>query len=280
VVTHIERAVSLAVALAAAAGLAAFGACGGGTTYVSGSGGHGGGGAGGGAGGSAGAKVDGGAGAGGGEDAQADLATDFGAPEPDVVIRCPTADGTIPPAAAELVIDDFDGTGLLDGRIRSTATLSVREQFDVGADAKFTPPPAIEGRCGAVAPGAAHIRGMAAASGSTFAIIFSTPVAGGKPLAMYDASATKGVSFHVALGAEGMNKLYTVQVNLAKSSWDYTKDIVVTGSKWQTVTIMWSDLQAAPAAPAFSAATLNQIVIPFVGDENVDLYIDDVAFVK
>ncbi|HVU52464.1 MAG TPA: hypothetical protein VHL80_17340, partial [Polyangia bacterium] len=210
-----------------------------------------------------------------------DLATDFGAPEPDVAVRCPTADGDLPAAAPELVIDDFDGTGLLDGRIRMTDALSVREQFDVGADARFVPPPAIEGRCGAAAPGAAHIRGTAAPSGSTFAIIFGTPVAGAKPLAMYDASATRGVTFRIALGAEGdANKIYSVQVNLAKSTWDYTKDVVVAGTHWQTVTILWSDLQAAPGAPAFSPATLNQIVIPFVDAGDVDLYLDDVAFVR
>jgi hypothetical protein len=87
------------------------------------------------------------------------------------------------------------------------------------------------------------------------------------------------VTFRVALGGGGANKLYTVQVNLAKSSWDYTKDVVVAGATWQTVTILWSDLQAAPAAPAFSPAALNQIVIPFV-DGDVDIYIDDIAFVK
>jgi hypothetical protein len=213
--------------------------------------------------------------------ARPDVPTDFGVSESDVAVRCPTSDADLPAAAPELVIDDFDGTGLLDGRIRSTAALSVREQFDVGADAKFSPPPAIEGRCGAAAPGAAHIRGVAAASGSTFALVFSTPMPGGMPLAMYDASATKGVSFRIALGAEGdANKLYTVQVNLAKSTWDYTKDVVVAGTHWQTVTILWSDLQAAPAAPAFSPAALNQIEIPFLDAGDVDLYLDDIAFVK
>jgi len=196
------------------------------------------------------------------------------------VVRCPTADATLPAAAPELVIDDFAGTGPLDGRIRMTDALSVKEQFDVGADATFSPAPAIEGRCGAAAPGAAHIRGVVAKSGSTFAIIFGTPVAGSVPTASFDASATKGVSFHIALGAEGMNKIYTLQVNLAKSSWDYTKDVVVAGAKWQTVTVMWSDLQSAPGAPAFSPAMLNQIVIPFVDEGNVDIYIDDLAFVK
>jgi hypothetical protein len=254
--------------------------CGGGTQYVTGTGGHGGGAAGAtGAAGAGAAGADGGAGA--GVDASPDVATDFGPAEPDVVVRCPTSDADLPAAAPELVIDDFAGTGPLDGRIRMTDTLSVREQFDVGADAKFSPAPAIEGRCGAAAPGAAHIRGVAAPSGSTFAIIFGTPVAGGKPVAMYDASATRGVSFRIALGAEGdANKVFSLQVNLAKSTWDYTKDVVVAGTSWQTVTILWSDLQAAPAAPAFSPATLNQLVIPFVDAGNVDLYLDDFAFVK
>jgi len=265
----------------AALALALAGSCGGGgTQYVTGTGAHGGGtaGASGGAGAGA-AGADGGAGA--SPDAKPDVATDFGPPEPDVVVRCPTADATLPAAAPELVIDDFAGTGPLDGRIRMTDALSVKEQFDVGTDATFSPAPAIEGRCGAAAPGAAHIRGVAAPSGSTFAIIFNTPVAGGKPVAMYDASATKGVSFRIALGAEGdTNKVFTLQVNLAKSTWDYTKDVVVAGTTWQTVTVLWSDLTAAAAAPAFSPATLNQLVIPFVDAGNVDLYLDDFAFVK
>jgi hypothetical protein len=276
-------------ALGAAVALALAGSCSGGTQTVTGAGARGGHGAsaaaGGGQGGSSGAGAaagaDGGAGAGTDGGAKPDVATDFGPPEPDVVIRCPTADGALPAAAPELVIDDFEGSGLLDGRIRSTDAMSVREQFDVGADAKFVPPPAIEGRCGAAAPGAAHIRGVAAPSGSTFAIIFSTHVPGAQPLPMYDASATKGLTFRIALGAEGdANKVYTVQMNLAKSTWDYAKDVVVVGTHWQTVTILWSDLTAAAGAPAFTPATLNQIVIPFVDAGDVDLYLDDIAFVK
>jgi hypothetical protein len=274
-------------ALGAALALALAGSCGGGTQTVTGAGARGGGGAsgaaGGGQGGASGATAgaDGGAGAGVDGSAKPDVATDFGPPEPDVVIRCPTADGNLPAAAPELVIDDFEGTGLLDGRVRTTDAISVREQFDVGADAKFVPPPAIEGSCGAAAPGAAHIRGVAAPSGSTFAIVFSTPMPGANPVPMYDASATKGLTFRVALGAEGdANKVYTVQVNLAKSTWDYAKDVVVAGTHWQTVTILWSDLTAASGAPAFTPATLNQIVIPFVDAGNVDLYLDDIAFVK
>jgi hypothetical protein len=288
-VKRVIRSGAVATSFIAAVAVAAAACGGGGTQYVTGAGGHGAGGsagaagAAGGMGGAGGAGAAGAAGAaGGGTDGGApDLATDFGTPEPDVIVRCPTADGDLAAADPALVIDDFDGTGPLDGRIRMTDAMTVKEQFDVGADAKFTPAPAIEGRCGAAAPGAAHIRGVAAPSGSSFAIVFSTPAPGGKPIPSYDASATRGVTFRIALGAEGAaNKIYTVQVNLAKSTWDYTKDVVVAGTQWQSVTILWSDLQAAPAAPAFSPAALNQLVIPFVDQGDVDLYLDDIAFVK
>ena len=82
-------------------------------------------------------------------------------------------------------------------------------------------------------------------------------------------------------GAEtSASKLVTVQVNVTQSQWDYTKDLSVSGTAWQTVTILWSELQAAPNADPFSPATLNQIVFPFFPDTDVDLYIDDVAFLK
>jgi hypothetical protein len=251
----------------------------GGAAGASGSGGTGGVAAGGGAGGGAGEPADGGAGT-GAADAKPDQATDFGAPQPDVAVHCPTAVGALPAEDAALVIDDFEGTGKLDGRQRSTSAFGVREQFDATAGATFDPPPAIEAACGAAAPGAAHFRGRAADTGATFAVVFSTPVAGQKALDHYDASATKGVSFRIALGDPAASKLVTLQVNLAGSKWDYTKDVAVTGTTWQTVTVMWSDLTAAPAAPAFSAAALNQLVLPFSPDVDVDLYVDDLAFVR
>ena len=237
--------------------------------------------------------VDAGAGATGGADAgdvetsvdaelesKPDLATDFAGPSADVVTRCPTAAAALAPAAGALVIDDFDGTGRLDGRIRANGVFTVREQFDATSGATFDPAPAIEAGCGAGALGAAHIRGRAADTGATFAIVFSTPAPGGTPAARYDASGTTGISFRIALGDASASKIVTLQVNLAGSQWDYTKDVAVDGTAWQTVTILWSDLQAAPTAPAFSPAALNQLVFPFFPDTDVDVYLDDLAFVK
>ncbi len=213
-------------------------------------------------------------------DSVKDVATDFGAPTPEVMANCPLSMGTLAPAAADSIIDDFAGTGLLDGRIRSTPLFNIREQFDATPDAHFDPAPAIDPVCGAAGAGAAHVRGTAADTGATFAIIFSSGGDGGKPADHYDASGTKGITFRAALGAAKTNMLFTLQLNATGSQWDYTKDVVVAGTTWQDVQILWSDLEAAPAAPAFTPATLNQIVFPFSPDANVDLYIDDVAFVK
>jgi hypothetical protein len=209
-----------------------------------------------------------------------DVATDFGGPTPEVAANCPLSMGSLAPAPADLLIDDFAGTGLLDGRIRSTPVFNVREQFDATPDAHFDPAPAIDPVCGAAGAGAAHVRGTAADTGATFAIIFSSGGDGGKPADHYDASGTKGITFRAALGAAKTNMLFTLQLNATGSQWDYTKDVVVTGTTWQDVQILWTDLEAAPAAPAFTPATLNQIVFPFSPDINVDLYIDDIAFVK
>src|SRR5260221_217309 len=82
------------------------------------------------------------------------------------------------------------------------------------------------------------------------------PGAGGARADHYDAGASRGVSFRVALGDAAASKLLTLQVNLAGSQWDYTKDVTVGGTTWQTVTVLWTDLRAAPGAPAFSAAAL------------------------
>jgi hypothetical protein len=275
---------AVAIAAAAAALTLGFVGCGGGGSKA-GAGGMGGGGTGG-AGAAAGSAGSGTAGAppdGGADtaaDAKPDQATDFGEPAPDVAIHCPAAVGALPAEDAALVIDDFEGTGKLDGRVRQTDAFSVREQFDATASATFTPPPAIETSCGAAAPGAAHIRGRAADTGATFAVVFSTPAAGGKPLDHYDASGTKGVSFRIALGDASSSKLVTLQVNLAGSKWDYTKDVAIGGTTWQTVTVMWSDLDAAPGAPTFDATALNQLVFPFSPDTDVDVFLDDLAFVK
>src|SRR5450432_359369 len=275
----ISRRMRGAVILAAAmaAGLAGAG-CGGGAAAKVDAGGAGAGGgaagAGGGAGGSGGAAMD------AAVDLGADLATDFGIPASDVVVRCPTAAGTLAPAEAALIIDDFDGVGRLDGRQRGTSLFTVKEQFDATASATFDPVPSIEGTCGAAGPGAAHIRGRAADTGATFALVFSTPVEGGKALDHYDASGTMGISFRVALGDAKASKILSLQVNLAQSQWDYTRDVSVTGTTWQEVRILWTDLQAAAAAPAFSAAGLNQLVFPFFPNADVDVYIDDLAFVK
>jgi hypothetical protein len=253
-------------------------ACGG----SSGKGGAAGAGTGGGAG-MGGGGVDGGGMAGAPTDGPPDLATDFGAPMAgDAAIHCPTAP-TLPIAAApaSVLIDDFSGAGLLDGRSRVGAGFDVREQFDATANASFDPEPSIEPKCGAAAAGAAHFRGKAADTGATFSVIFSSPGDGGKPRDHFDASATKGLTFRVSLGDPRASKLVTIQVNLAGTNkFDYTKDVILAaGLAWQQVTIKWTDLTAAPAAPAFSPATLNQIVIPFAAGDDVDLYLDDLAFV-
>jgi hypothetical protein len=214
-----------------------------------------------------------------GTESKPDLATDFTSAT-DGTTRCPTAAAALAPADGESVIDDFEGTGRLDGRIRTNGVFTVKEQFDATSGAMFDPAPAIEASCGAAAPGAAHIRGRAADTGATFAIVFSTPVPGATPAARYDASGTTGISFRIALGDASASKIVTLQVNLAGSQWDYIKDVAINGTTWQTVTILWSDLQAAPTAPAFSPAALNQLVFPFFPDTDVDVYIDDLAFVK
>ena len=214
-----------------------------------------------------------------GADARPDQATDFGTPS-DASVQCPTADGGLAPADPALVIDDFADTGKLDGRIRATSALVVKEQFDATANAHFEPAPAIEPSCGAAAPGAAHIVGMAADTGATFALVFSTPVAGGTPLPLYNAAGTKGVTFRVALGKAKVTSIFGVQVNLAQSTWDYATDVIVAGQTWQTMTAMWGDLQSAANAAPFDNTRLNQIVFLFSPGDDIDLYIDDIAFVK
>jgi hypothetical protein len=272
-----------AVGIAAAIAVAGAGACG------RGAGAKADGGAGAGGAGTAGAAIDaGGAGAAGGaggapdagRDAAKDLASDFGGPTPEVAAHCPLAAGALPPAGADVLIDDFDATGPLDGRTRAAAPFTVKEQFEATPDAHFDPAPAIDPACGAAAPGSAHIRGTAAGPGATFAVIFSSGGDGGKPADHDDASGTRGITFRAALGDAKASALFTLQVNAAGSQWDYTKDVVVTGTTWQDVQILWSDLEAAPGAPAFTPATLNQLVFPFAPDAAIDLYVDDLAFLK
>lgn len=207
-----------------------------------------------------------------------DLATDFGPPQGNG--SCPAATGALAAAPAELAIDDFGGDGPLNARQRTAAAFVVKEQFDATANAAFSPAPAVDLGCGAAAPGAAHIKGRAADTGATFALVFSTPQSGGKAADHYDASGTRGVTFRVALGDASASALLTVRVNLAGSQWDYSKDVTVAGTSWQTVTVLWNDLEAAPGADAFSAAKLNQIVFPFFAGVDVDLFIDDIAFLK
>jgi hypothetical protein len=262
----------------------ALGACGGsGAKGGAGGAGGAGAGAGGGGAGAGGGGADGGAGTGGAPtDGPPDLATDFGSPMAgDAATNCPH-DPALPIAAQApaVLIDDFSGAGLLDGRSRVGVGFDVREQFDATADARFDPEPSVEPKCGAAAAGAAHIRGKAADTGATFSLIFSSAGDGGKASDHYDASATTGITFRAALGDPKASQLVTVQINLAGSNkFDYTKDVIVSGTAWQEFTIKWTELQAAPAAPAFSPATLNQIVIPFAAGDNVDLYLDDLAFV-
>jgi hypothetical protein len=265
-----------AVALALLAGVAVSpGGCGGSNGAADGGGaGTGSAGDGGGAGTDGGGGTDAGA-----PDGPQDQATDFGEPmTSDVAINCPTGGGPLAPAAAAVLIDDFSGVGLLDGRSRVGAGFEIKEQFDATANALFDPEPGVEPKCGAAAAGAAHFRGKAADTGATFTVVFSSAGDGGKASNHYDASATKGITFRVALGDPKAVKVLTVQVNLADSQWDYTKDVIVDGTAWQNVTIAWADLQAAPAAPTFSAAALNQIVFPFSAGDDVDFYVDDLAF--
>jgi hypothetical protein len=212
-----------------------------------------------------------------GLDAKLDLATDFGVSESDGAVTCPT--GTVTTSAVGALIDDFRDSGKLNGRLRQTDAFTAAEQFDATPNAKLDFTPRVETTCGALTPGAAHIRGTPVDAGATFAIVFGgKSAAGAKAPAFFDASATSGLVFYVALGDAKATTLFTVQVNLADSQWDYTADVVVAGTAWQKVEVRWADLQAAPAAPTFSAAKLNQIVFPFVADAPVDLYLDDVAF--
>jgi hypothetical protein len=275
------RGAQIAAAVLLAVGAAACGSAGGKADAGGPAGASGGGGTGGGASGADAGPSDGAGGFSDGGDA-ADVATDFGAaPSPDVATDCPQTTAALAPPAADLLIDDFAGAGNLDGRSRVDVGFAVSEQFDATASARFDPAPAIAPTCGASGLGAAHVSGTPTDSGATFAVIFDSPNGdGGKPLAHYDASATTGVTFRVALGDAQAAKLFTLQVNLDGSQWDYTKDVVVTGTTWQQVTIAWTDLEAATAAPKFAPAALNQLVFALFAGADVDLYIDDLAFVR
>jgi hypothetical protein len=191
---------------------------------------------------------------------------------------CPTPAGPAVPATANLIDDFGDGAGEpLEGRMRARAGFVVREQFQATPAAHFDPAPAVDRLC----DGAAHIAGTAAGSGATFTIVFGSggPV-GGKPAPYYDARATKGLTFRAGLGDPAAARLYTVQVGLAGEKWSYTKDFFLDGTAWKRIDVRWSELTAAKQAPAFSAARLNQIVFPLVSGVPVDLYLDDIAFLR
>jgi hypothetical protein len=264
-------------ALTMAAALALLGGCGGGGAKGDASAGAAGsGGVSGGAGGERGSAGATGGGPDASVDAKLDLATDFGASESDGSVTCPT--GVAPAANAGALIDDFRDEGKLNGRLRQTDGFLATEQFDATMNAKLDFAPRVESACGALTPGAAHIRGTPADTGATFAVVFGGKADGGKAPAFFDASATSGLVFYVALGDAKATTLFTVQVNLADSQWDYTADVIVAGTAWQKVEVRWANLQAGAAAPKFSAAKLNQIVFPLVADAPVDLYLDDLAF--
>jgi hypothetical protein len=188
---------------------------------------------------------------------------------------CPTG----PTAAAvepARLIEDFAGGGPLEGRTRATPGFAVREQFQATPDARFDPAPAVAA-CGG---GAAHVKGTAAGTGATYTLVFSGPpiAAGAPPARSVDASRSQGIAFRAALGSARASRLHTVELGVLGSKWSYAKDFTLDGTAWQRVAVRWSDLHAAPGAPPFSPATLNQIVFSFPSGAPVDVYLDDLAF--
>jgi hypothetical protein len=189
---------------------------------------------------------------------------------------CPTGPPA-PPVEPARLIEDFTGGGPLEGRTRATPGFAVREQFQATPDARFDPTPAADVACGG---GAAHVKGTAAGSGATYTLVFSRPpiAAGAPPARSVDASRSQGITFRAALGNARASRLHTVELGVLGSKWSYAKDFTLDGTAWQRVDVRWSDLRAAPGAPPFSPATLNQIVFTFAGGAPVDLYLDDLAF--
>ena len=238
------------------------------------------------------AAPDGGGGGAGGSDASGgdggvesgvldgppDVPADFSA---DGRPTCPTGGAGLAPAEAALLIDDFTGTGLLEGRRVTRPAFSIHEQFNATVNAQFDVPPSIDPVCGAAAVGAAHIAGMPADAGATLAIIFSSGGAAGAPMAeLYDASATKGITFRAAMGDKQASRMFSIRVGEAESTWSYTKDIEVKGTAWESVNIVWTELDKAPQAPAFDPSKLNQLVLTLTSGADVDIFLDDVAFIR
>jgi hypothetical protein len=193
---------------------------------------------------------------------------------------CPTGGGALAPAEAALLIDDFTGTGLLEGRRVMRPGFSVHEQFNATVNAQFDIPASIDPVCGAAAAGAAHVAGMPADAGATLAIIFSSGGAGAPVAEFYDASATKGITFRAAVGDKQASRLFSIRVGQEGSTWSYTKDVEIKGTAWEAVNIVWNELDKAPAAPAFDASKLNQLVLTLTSGADVDIFLDDVAFIR
>jgi hypothetical protein len=191
---------------------------------------------------------------------------------------CPTGPAA-PAVEPARLIEDFAGGGPLEGRTRATPGFAVREQFQATPDARFDPAPAVDAAC---AGGAAHVKGTAAGTGATYTLVFSGPpiAAGAPPARSVDASRSQGIAFRAALGSARANRLHTVELGVLGSKWSYAKDFALDGTAWQRVAVRWSDLHAAPGAPPFSPATLNQIVFSFPSGGQVDLYLDDLAFIQ
>ena len=204
-----------------------------------------------------------------------DLLTDLPAPS------CPVAAGALAPPAATLLIDAFAGAAVaLNGRTLTQAGFVVAERFDATVNAQFSPTPYLDPRCGAAAAGAAHIAGMAADQGATLTLVFSTLGHADDDPSFFDASGMKGITFRAALGSAASEKIFSLRAGVAGSTWSYAKDVVVADATWQDVEVLWSDLMRAPAAPAFEAGKLNQLVLTFISGTTVDIYLDDLAFLR
>jgi hypothetical protein len=206
-------------------------------------------------------------------DVPADFSGDGGRPV------CPTGGGALAPAEAALLIDDFTGTGLLEGRRVTRSGFAIHEQFNATVNSQFDVPPSIDPVCGAAAAGAAHIAGMPADAGATLAIIFSSGAAGA-PTESYDASATKGITFRAAVGDKQASRMFSIRVGETESTWSYTKDIEVKGTAWESINIVWTELEKAPQAPAFNPSKLNQLVLTLTSGAAIDIFLDDVAFIR
>jgi hypothetical protein len=206
--------------------------------------------------------------------ASGDLLTDLPAHS------CPLPAGPLLPPPAPSLIDDFVGPAAsLNGRTLAQAGFIVAERFDATINARFSPAPYLDPRCGAAAAGAAHIAGMAADQGATLTLVFATVGQADDP-SFFDASVMHGITFRAALGSAESEKTFSLRAGVAGSTWSYTKDIVIADNSWHSVDVLWSDLDRAPAAPAFDAGKLNQLVLTFISGTTVDIYLDDLAFLR